>query len=424
MIKQLRLENFRGFRDHTAELDELSVIIGRNNAGKSSFIEAIRILATVTKELATGKYTPSPPWVPVQAIGLSTSLSEVERKSDAFFHKYSAPPAIISALFGAGEKVSVYIGHDQAVHVHAVDASGHAITSRSLARKAAFPAISILPQISPIRDQETTLQKTYVNRCMETHLASRHFRNQIRYNYSHFDTFSELFDATWPSVAVWSFDSPKAMREDPLHLMLREDGFVAEVADFGHGIQMWLQIIWFLSRTNANNIVILDEPDVYLHPEQQASIVKLIRGRFCQCVLATHSRSIIECCTDAEVMRLDRALSLSQVGMSKNDHERMLQLQKETEIDLPIESSTTFEVFVTARENAAVSIKTSDGQLLLSIPPSHYGKKHKIATDTRALNFRLLNPSAVEISVNSELFPLDNHYGSAIVEFTIDPSDF
>ena len=51
--------------------------------------------------------------------------------------------------------------------------------------------------------------------------------------------------------------------------MLREDG-CAEVADFGHGVQMWLQITWFLSRIDQNSIVVLDEPDAYLHPDQQS----------------------------------------------------------------------------------------------------------------------------------------------------------
>jgi len=427
MIKQLELENFRGYKHHVADLGELSVIIGRNNAGKSSFIEAVRILATVVNELRNGKFTPPPPWVPVERIGLLTSLSDVERKSDAFFHKYAEPPAKICARFQDGGHVTVYIGHEQAVHVHATDAAGQEITSRSLARKAGFANISILPQISPIREKETTLQKTYVSKCMETHLASRHFRNQIRYFYEHFDTFCELFDKTWPSVSVWAFDSSTAMREDPLYLMLREDGFVAEVSDFGHGIQMWLQIIWFLSRTNANNIVVLDEPDVYLHPEQQAAIVDLIRGRFRQCILATHSKSIIDRCNEMDILRLDRALPTSKVGTTAEDHLAMLSRQRE-QVDIgpePVRTSS-IEICVIVYEDAAVSIKTTEGQTVLAVQPDpdQPGEEHKVFVARQPLVIRMDDPRDVEIFINSQPYSLDEYYGWDFAEFTVDLSDF
>lgn len=104
-------------------------------------------------------------------------------------------------------------------------------------------------------------------------------------------------------------------------MRLCEDGFVAEAANYGHGLQMWLQIIWFLARTDSKSIVILDEPDVYVHLEQQAKLMDLLRGRFEQCILSTHAVTIIEACSDSEVMRLNRALPYSLQGISQAAHE-------------------------------------------------------------------------------------------------------
>ncbi len=45
MLSELRLENFRCFEDHTIPLRPLTIIVGRNNAGKSTIVEALRIVS-------------------------------------------------------------------------------------------------------------------------------------------------------------------------------------------------------------------------------------------------------------------------------------------------------------------------------------------------------------------------------------------
>ena len=43
LLKTVKIENFRCFRDIEVALDETTVIIGENNSGKTSFLEAIRL---------------------------------------------------------------------------------------------------------------------------------------------------------------------------------------------------------------------------------------------------------------------------------------------------------------------------------------------------------------------------------------------
>ena len=148
--------------------------------------------------------------------------------------------------------MEVFLGADGEIYAEAVSANGLNIESRQVARKAGLATIAVLPQIAPLEERERTLRGGYVQSCLDSHLASRHFRNQIRYCYSAFEVFCDLFHQTWQRVRVSSFDNPKADHEDELSLLLSEDGFVAEAADFGHGMQMWLQIVWFLARTNPD----------------------------------------------------------------------------------------------------------------------------------------------------------------------------
>src|SRR5665647_131346 len=62
-IKAIRLKNFRGFRDARIELKPLTVLIGPNSAGKSSFGQALAALAHVHKTYAStpqASLTPPP----------------------------------------------------------------------------------------------------------------------------------------------------------------------------------------------------------------------------------------------------------------------------------------------------------------------------------------------------------------------------
>jgi len=55
MLTRLEIENFRGFKKHEMPLNAVTLIVGRNNAGKSTVVEALRLGArgVVLKESAT-----------------------------------------------------------------------------------------------------------------------------------------------------------------------------------------------------------------------------------------------------------------------------------------------------------------------------------------------------------------------------------
>jgi recombinational DNA repair ATPase RecF len=64
MLRQLRMQNFRCFDDHTIIFEPNTVVVGKNNAGKSSVIEALRLVsAVVNRKGAT--FVPAPKWLEV-----------------------------------------------------------------------------------------------------------------------------------------------------------------------------------------------------------------------------------------------------------------------------------------------------------------------------------------------------------------------
>jgi predicted ATPase len=88
--------------------------------------------------------------------------------------------------------------------------------------------------------------------------------------------------------------------------------FVAEVGWMGHGLQMWLQTMWFLAKTPPETTVVLDEPDVYMHPDLQRKLYRLVRGRFHQAIIATHSVEIMAEADPADILIVNSKRSRSQ----------------------------------------------------------------------------------------------------------------
>ena len=182
MITSLTLKNFRGFDEHVILFKQKTLLVGKNNAGKSTCVEALRLVSLVTERLAnlSWKRPPRGASIPAYEPGVSPSLNDIVIHKECLFHRYNDPPALVSALFGNGTKVDVHIGLDLAIHAVIYDADGRAVKSRAAALSADIPRVSILPQIGPLAEEETRLSDDRVRRNLLTSLASSHFRNQLR----------------------------------------------------------------------------------------------------------------------------------------------------------------------------------------------------------------------------------------------------
>jgi hypothetical protein len=148
-----------------------------------------------------------------------------------------------------------------------------------------LPWINVLPQIGPLLTDEYRLADDRVLAHLNSRLSSRHFRNQLLRMDTSFAEFKTLAEETWHWLSIDSIQEAVTQDGTLLSLPVRDGDFVAEVGWMGHGLQMWLQTIWFLSRTAPDSTVVLDEPDVYMHPDLQRKLFRLTRGRFLPTIL-------------------------------------------------------------------------------------------------------------------------------------------
>lgn len=68
MIRKLVLNNYRCFENSEITFRDISVIVGSNNAGKSTLIEALRIVGNVAQKFKSVNYVFAPPELGLPAI--------------------------------------------------------------------------------------------------------------------------------------------------------------------------------------------------------------------------------------------------------------------------------------------------------------------------------------------------------------------
>jgi len=295
MIHRIELIKFKCFKRHSIIFKNLNIVVGKNNAGKSTMVEALRLISIVSQRYKTSNYKKPPAWTNLHLAdhGISPSLKGIEYSSENVIHNYEDPPAIINCYFKNKSKFEIYLNETNGIFAQIFDSKGNLIKTKSKARELDINPIKILPQISPLSNNENLLIKDYVKANEFTSLTSLHFRNQIQYNFNLFDDFKRLFQSTWPEIIISDFTKGDRINETKPALFLRDESFVVEAGKMGHGLQMWLQIVWFLLRCDINDTIILDEPDVYLHADIQRKLIRIIKDGYQQIILATHSIEII-----------------------------------------------------------------------------------------------------------------------------------
>lgn len=308
MLTTLTVENFRGFEHHKIPLNKVTVIVGQNNAGKSTLVEAFRLIAIVTNRYKSLNYNRSPYWseLPGAFSGISPSLQNLDINFDSIFYRYGEPPSIITADFSDKSSITIYLSAEDKIFAVIRDSKQQIISSRQQANKTNLPTVSIMPQVTPVRLHETILSEDYVKSTVSSSLSSLHFRNQLNVFHDLFHEFQDIVESTWSGVRVQELIGQGERHSLPLNLEVRNEDFVAEIGAMGHGLQMWLQTMWFLTRAKNSSTIILDEPDVYMHADLQRRIIRFLRNKFPQLILTTHSVEIMSEVQPDEILIIDK----------------------------------------------------------------------------------------------------------------------
>jgi hypothetical protein len=165
MLESLQIENFRGFEDSRVPLRETTIVVGGNNAGKSTLVEALRLVALVTSRFlrGTGRFVPPPSWLDHPAAlfeGLSPALrgAPSDGAERNLFFRYGDPPALLTARFATGATALVFVGPESQLHGVARRPDGSPITRATSVHSLGLAPIAVQPQVAPLLREEPAKQ--------------------------------------------------------------------------------------------------------------------------------------------------------------------------------------------------------------------------------------------------------------------------
>ncbi|QIP00304.1 ATP-dependent nuclease [Bradyrhizobium symbiodeficiens] len=290
MFKKVRFRNFKSLRDFTIHLRAMNVLVGPNNAGKSTVLDAFRIIMAahsfasrrlqqtihVNHETIAG-YDIPPSLIPVSLTNIHSDYQTDQETSLTF-------------TLDNGNQLRLQF-YDNSRCIMTLDAQQRTVTTAQFKKN--FPVnVYSIPTLGPLEEVEELLTDQYVTQSIGTRRAHRMFRNIWFRWKKEFPVFQKMVEDTWEGMTI---SRPELdLSYPPKFSMFCTEGRVdRELCWAGFGFQVWLQLLTHITNAETADILVVDEPEIYLHPDLQHKLFQILRSTKKQIILATHSAEII-----------------------------------------------------------------------------------------------------------------------------------
>ena len=325
-IKRVILKNFKGFECYELRFHSgMNILTGTNNAGKSTAITALRLFSAILPTLRRSK--PATVIVEDEYRGrgwkvTKKAIQDAAITVDNLYHNFNDErSAIISIFNNHNDQITILwppFSKEQYPFVFFKMADGTR-TSKSTfeVMKERFPIVGAIPTLTPLDNNETTREKSTWKSRINSKVSSRYFRNALNsLSDIEFAEFAEYLADHTPEIQnlrkeQLTYSNNKAY----LNIFYDESNarHPRELRWAGDGIQIWIQVLFHIWQNRDKEVLLLDEPDVFLHPDLLVRLSQLIQYEFeAQTIVATHSVEFISSASHSDVIWVDRLESRSQ----------------------------------------------------------------------------------------------------------------
>lgn len=310
---------FKAFKRFSLSLRHFNILVGPNNAGKSTILAAFRILATGMRKAFTRKaeVVPGPDG---DTFGYAVDMRTISVAEENIFYNYDQSHAA-SASFTLSNGNTLLLHFPPGGSCYLITRATQDIQTPSQFRAHFNSPIGFVPVLGPVEHNEQLYDKEAARLALSNYRAARHFRN-IWYHYP--DTFNDFRDAlkrTWPGMDIekpfidYSDDKPR------LYMFCPEDRIPREIVWAGFGFQVWCQMLTHLIQSADKSMFLIDEPDIYLHSDLQRQLLGLLRTLGPDIIIATHSTEIINEAESDDILLVSKA------------HQRAKRIRNTAELD-------------------------------------------------------------------------------------------
>jgi hypothetical protein len=304
-FSSVRFSNYKAFKNFSVSISDFNVLVGPNNAGKSTVIGAFRLLAEGLKKAR--RFNPTYIDAAIhRGWAYRVDLDEVPISLENVFTDYDdSEPASIEFQTTSGAKLRVVFPESDSCLL--IPEAERPVRSRADFVSQFEIKLNFVPVLGPVEHNEQLYQKEAARRALQTHGASRNFRN-IWYHYNeNFDEFQELIRQTWRGIEIRAPEMRMIEGVPRLHMFCDEHRVAREIYWAGFGFQVWCQMLTFIAKAEAGSMLVIDEPDIYLHSDLQRQLIHLLKARDGDTLIATHSTEILAQSDPGDLVILDKS---------------------------------------------------------------------------------------------------------------------
>lgn len=351
---------FKALEKFTLSLRHFNILVGPNNAGKSTILTGFRILAAAMRKAATRK--PEIVHGPKgRTFGYSVDLRSISVADENIFFNYddSEPASIRFKLSNKNELLLFFPERGSCSLI--AESKGKQVRSPA-SFNAEFPCqIGFVPILGPVDQTEQLYEKEAARLALFNYRAARNFRNIWHHYPEKFEEFRMTLRQTWPGMDIeapkieYSYDKPR------LYMFCPEERIPREICWAGFGFQVWCQMLTHIVQSTDKALFLIDEPDIYLHADLQRQLLGLLRNLGPDIILATHSTEIISEAEPDDIVLINK--------QSKNGR-RIKQPSQLVEVFAMLGSNLNPTLTQLAKTRRVVFVEGKDFQIL-----SRFGRK-------------------------------------------------
>lgn len=293
---KVEFSRFKAFNNFSLSLRHFNILVGPNNAGKSTILAAFRILSAALRRA----YAKSPEVVQGPSgttRGYRVDLSTISIAEENIFYNYDdSKPATVVFTLSNGNKLTLFFSEHSSCILLAETKNGRVSTPSTF--RAHFNClIGSVPILGPVEHNEPLYQEAAARNALYNYRAARNFRNIWHHFPEKFDLFRSTLIHTWPGMDIECPVVDTASSPARLHMFCPERRIPREIFWAGFGFQVWCQMLTHIIQANQNAMFLIDEPDIYLHSDLQRQLLSILKNMGPDIIIATHSTEII---TEAE----------------------------------------------------------------------------------------------------------------------------
>lgn len=299
------LHRFKAFENFSLELRHFNILVGPNNAGKSTILAAFRILAAALRRAENRKAEPirGPDGT---SMGHRIDLETISvAEENLLFDYHDDEAAWIRFRLATGNTLQLYFPEREVCYL-IPDAQGKSCATPTTFKSNFKCSIGFVPILGPVEHRERLFEKEAARLALYNYGASRNFRNIWHHYPKGFAEFRKLINRTWPGMDVTPPEVNISHQRAILHMWCPEDRKPREIFWAGFGFQVWCQMLTHLIQSKEASMFLIDEPDIYLHSDLQRQLLGILRELGPDVLIATHSTEIITEAETDDIILIDK----------------------------------------------------------------------------------------------------------------------